>query len=84
MALMRWIKTAGVSEMNYNMFWACCRDGSDHYVARCRVEMKVGKDSDGDKNSCVNAQIYEFEYSKKCGEPREPRGSHCATSMNNV
>jgi hypothetical protein len=43
MALMEWIKTAGVSEMNYNVFWACCRGGSDRYVARCRVEMKVGK-----------------------------------------
>ena len=57
--------------MNYNVFWARCRGGSDRYVARCRVEMMVGKDSDGDENSCVNAQIYEFVYSKKCGEPME-------------
>ena len=40
---MGWIKTVGVSEMNYNVFWARCRGGSDRYVARCRVEMKVGK-----------------------------------------
>ena len=24
--------------------WARCEDGSDRYVARCRVEMMVGKD----------------------------------------
>jgi hypothetical protein len=70
--------------MNYNVFWACCRGGSDRYVARCRVEMKVGKDFDGDENSCVNAQIYEFVYSKKCGEPTGPSRSHGATSTNNV
>ena len=34
-------------EMNYNMFWACCRGRSDCYVARCRVEMMVGKEVSG-------------------------------------
>ena len=24
--------------------WARCEDGSDRYMARCRVEMMVGKD----------------------------------------
>jgi hypothetical protein len=33
----------GGLRMNYNVFWACCRGGSDCYMARCRVEMKVGR-----------------------------------------
>jgi hypothetical protein len=43
MAPIGWIKTVRVLEMNYNVFWARCMGGSDRYVARCRVEMKVGK-----------------------------------------
>jgi hypothetical protein len=78
------IKTVGVSEMNCNVFWARCRGGSDCYVVQCRVEMKMGKDLDGDENSCVHTQIYEFVYSKKCSELRGPSRSHGAMSTNNL
>jgi hypothetical protein len=57
--------------MNYNVFWTHCRGGSDCYVARGRVEMMVGKEvSGGCESVCIDTQIYEFEYSKKCREPR--------------
>ena len=36
--------------------------------------MMVGKEVvAGYENICVQTQIYEFEYSKKCSEPGEPR-----------
>ena len=70
---MGWIKTVGVLEMNYNVF--------EHIVG---VDLIVtwhnaGLDLGGKevlmvaRSVCVEAQIYEFEYSKKYSEPREPR-----------
>ena len=70
---MGWIKTVGVLEMNYNVFWACCRDRSDRYVARCRVGLGWERKLMVAISVCVEVQIYKFVYSKKCSEPREPR-----------
>jgi len=72
MAPMGWIKTVGVSEMNYNMFLARCKNGSDRYMARCRVGFGWERKLMVVISICVEAQIYKFVYSKKCSEPRGP------------
>jgi hypothetical protein len=36
------------------------------------------------RSVCVEAPIYEFVYSKKCGELRGPSRLHEATSTNNI
>jgi hypothetical protein len=66
MVLMGTIKTAGVSEMNCNVVEHIV--GVDLIVTWYNAGLDLGgkRSFAGCENVCVDAQIYEFVYSKRC------------------